>query len=213
MSEKVIAISGQPGAGSTTVGKLLAEKLELKYFSPGQLFKDISKGRITQKHYHPLFEKICEQKNLEIPQIDKSEKDSSAAINVWNSSIGENQSFHSVIDELQLKLAEKGNIVIDGKLSLRMIKSANLKIWFKASLEARVKRTSQREKLELEEAKKIVLKKEEKERRGWNKIYGFDYWEQENDADLVIDTSDLKPEEIVDKIISKLNDAGTRIRT
>ena len=204
MSYKVIAISGQPGAGTSSVAKLVSQKLSLDYFSPGQLFKDVSKGIISQTHYYSLFEEICKEKELEIPEIDRSHKDSTAAINVWNSSIGESKSFHYAIDELQLKLADKGNIVIDGKLSLKMIKKADLKIWLKASLEARVKRTGLREDLELEEAKKIVLEKEEKERKGWYKVYGFDYWDQEKEADIVIETSNLSVEEVTDKIIEKI---------
>ena len=51
MENLVIAISGLPGSGSTTIAKLLAKNLSLEYFSPGQLFKDIASGKYKEKSY------------------------------------------------------------------------------------------------------------------------------------------------------------------
>lgn len=198
---KVIAISGLPGAGSTTAGKIIANKLNLNYFSPGQLFKDISTGRVSQQHYYSLFRELCNRNNLKIPEF-KSQNDSLGVQNLWNTDFGKSKEFHNIIDELQIALANKGGIVIDGKLSLHMINWADLRVWLIASINKRMTRTSNRDNLPDANVSEIILSRENSEAEGWKNIYGFDYRKQESLADLIIDTSDFTPEEIAEKILS-----------
>ncbi|MBU5688211.1 MAG: AAA family ATPase, partial [Candidatus Aenigmarchaeota archaeon] len=68
----VIAVSGLPGSGSSTLSKLLAEKLNLNYFSPGEYFKDHS---------------------------NKSNQ-TSKALDVFKSGKGKEKKFHESIDEM-----------------------------------------------------------------------------------------------------------------
>lgn len=200
----VIAISGQPGAGSTTTSNILASRLNLRYFSPGRLFKDIAKGTVTDQYYYNLFKEKCDKLKISIPSRALSD-DSHATLELWNSSFGKSKSFHKIIDDLQKELAAKGNIVIDGKLSLNMIPRANVKIWLKASLPARALRAAGRDSLIPNEAQQVLASREQAEREEWKKMYGFDYWEQEKQADLVIDTSGKSPEEVVSLILEKLS--------
>jgi cytidylate kinase len=204
MPQRVIAISGQPGVGSTTVSKLIAEKLSVNYFSPGRLWKDLARGQLKDKPYYSIFKKLCDKRGIEIPELNEK-NDSHAVAKLWDLDFGKSKKFNESTDELQRKLAEKGNIIIDGKLSLRMIKNADIKIWLKASSDSRAERVSKRDSIDIAEAKQLLLFREEKEREEWKHIYGFDYFEQEKDAHLVIDTSNLLPEQIADKIIKCLN--------
>lgn len=199
----VIAISGKPGSGSTSVGKLLAGRLGLDYFSPGRLFKDISRGSLREQYYYDLFKELCDSKDLVIPEMMAGD-DSHGDIELWNSDFGKSKALHEVIDELQLRLAEKGGIVLDGKLSIRMIKNASVKVWLEASLAVRSKRTAARDGIDFSEAKVIVGEREEVEREEWGRIYGFDYFEQRDEADLLIDTSDMIPEMVVERIVAFL---------
>ncbi len=201
--EKLIVVSGMPGAGSTTVSKILAEKLSLNYFSPGQLFKDISKGKVKEQHYYKLFKTLSDERNLEIPDFN-SRNDSDAAINLWETPFGQSQELHEIIDELQLELAKKDNTILDGKLSIHMIPQATLKVWLKSSLDERAKRASKRDGLSQEQTKEIIKSREAKEREEWKKIYGIDYFDQEAQADLIIDSSDLSPQEVAEKIKANL---------
>ena len=170
----VIAISGLPGAGSSTISKLLAERLGLKYFSPGEYFKSHSK------------------------ELSESKK----ALDVFKSGKGMDKKFHESIDELQMKLAREGNIVICGKLSIWVLKDvADYKIWLDCSLEERVKRTAERDGLSVEEARKILEERERLEVEEWKKDYGIDYREQRKMADVVIDTTTLSKEEVYKRIM------------
>jgi len=204
MGNKVIAISGLPGAGSTTIGKSLAERLRLSYFSSGELFKDVARGTLETQHYYTRFKELCDSKNITIPKLS-AVNDSEAAAEVWKSEFGRSKEFHEAIDELQIKLANEGNIVIDGKLSLYMVKNADLKVWLKASLDKRAERLSQRDSMPLEEARTAIEARENQHQREWSRIYGLDYFQQEKEADTVIDTSDLISEQVTDKIIQTLN--------
>lgn len=205
MAQITIAISGIPGAGSSSVGRELARRLAIQYFSIGQLFKDIGSGNVKKQKYYPLFKALCDRAGLRIPDFS-AKNDSHAVINLWNSEFGSSKKFHKIIDRLQQELASKGNIVIDGKLALHMIPKADVKIWIKASIEERAKRISQREGIGAEEAVKIIKEREEKERKEWKIIYGFDYFEQEKMADLIIDASNIDAEMAADEIIEHLEE-------
>jgi CMP/dCMP kinase len=201
MEIKVIAISGMPGAGSSTIGKLLAQELSMKSFSPGQLFKDVALGKVKEQHYYKLLKHLCDLKGIKIPEM-KSDNNSKATIDLWNTEFGKSKEFHEVLDLLQIKLSKKDKIVIDGKLSLRMLTNADLKIWLTADIESRARRTAYRDKIDIEEAKKILIQRERKEREEFKKIYDFDYFDQENDADIVIDTSNYEARAVVDIILA-----------
>ncbi|MEM5799778.1 MAG: cytidylate kinase family protein [Candidatus Aenigmatarchaeota archaeon] len=171
----VIAVSGLPGSGSSTLSKLLAEKLNLNYFSPGEYFKDHS---------------------------NKSNQ-TSKALDVFKSGKGKEKKFHESIDEMQKRLAKKGNIVICGKLSILMLKDiADYKIWLDCSIEERAKRTAQRDGISYKEALKALKEREKLELEEWKKDYGIDYRKQKEMADLVIDTSNMSEKEVLEKVLN-----------
>ncbi len=174
--KNVICISGQPSCGTSTVAKIVAEKLGLDYFSPGQYFKKHSAGKETE-----------------------------SAVAVWKTEKGSSRSFHNDIDRLQLEIAEKGNVVFDGKLSIRMLKNSNLKVWLKADIEKRAERVAKRDSMDIGAALEKLKEKEVLERKNWKKIYGFDYFEQEKEADLVIDVTEISAAEAAEKILEFWN--------
>jgi len=179
----VIALSGLPGTGSSTAGKLLAKKLKLKYFSVGAWNKSHAK-KFSGKEV-------------------KGETDKSVV--VWRTKKGASSKFHFASDDISRKKAKQGNIVIDGKLAIWALKDiSDFSVWIKAPLSIRAKRIAGRDGITVEKAKKLVKEKEKLERKNWRRIYGFDYFVQEKEADLVINTAKKKPEEIVDLIISRL---------
>lgn len=170
----VIVISGQPGCGSSTAAKLLAKKLGLKHFSVGDYNKSHKEG-----------------------------KEADNAIEMWK--MRGLKKFHLDSDELARSWARKGNIVIDGKLQIRLARGCyDLSVWLKAGKKIRAGRYAERDKITMKDAGEKLGKKEKLEKENWMKIYGFNYFDQEKEADLVIDTGNKKPEEIVDIILKKL---------
>lgn len=204
----VIAISGQPGAGSTTASKILAHELALNHFSPGRVFKDLSLGVVKQQFYYTKLQQKCTERNIVLPDYSAA-NDTLAVLNLWDTEFGKSKTFHEILDQLQKDLAHEGKIVIDGKLSLRMLDSANVKVWLKASPHIRAQRTARRDTGDVHKLQEMLLQREQVERTEWKKIYGFDYWDQENMADLVIDTSNKDPAQVASEIVAYLSNSSS----
>ncbi len=179
----VIAVSGKPGAGTSTIARKLAERLGLKYFSPGQKFFKPSK------------------------QVD----DTHEALEKWKTREGSSKEFHEKIDYYQKELAKKRNVVICGKLSIWVLKDlADVKIWIDCFLDERVRRTARRDKISFEEAKHKITERERIETEEWKRMYGINRSDQCNMADIVVDSTNLTREETLNTILKRIKTISSR---
>jgi len=168
----VVAVSGKPGAGTSTIGKRIAQELDVDFFSVGEKFFKSSKKDET-----------------------------SEALETWKSDKGRNRDFHKKIDEYQREVAKKGDVVISSKLAIWILKDlADWNIWLECDFEERVRRSVQRDNIDPEEARRKIEERQRIEREQWKRIYGFDRNDQKQMADLVIDTTNLSVDEVLEKI-------------
>ncbi|MDR1126683.1 MAG: AAA family ATPase [Treponema sp.] len=165
-----IAISGKSGCGNTTVSRLVADKLGIKFINF-------------------TFRSLAQERGLDLREaLDLAEKD-----DAWDKEI----------DSRQVSLALEGSCVLGSRLAIWMLPQADLKVYLKASPEARAGRIVKREGGILEEVVRFTAERDSRDRERYLKLYNID-----NDvfgfADLVIDTDKLSPEDIAELIISRI---------
>jgi predicted cytidylate kinase len=177
MEKKVVTISGLPGSGTTTVAKMLAERTNLKYINVGMIFRELAE---KNKMSLEFFEKYCE----EHPEIDIE------------------------LDKKQEEMMKKGNVIMEGRLSgwiAHLKKIPAFKVWLDCDEKERIRRVIEREGGDFFEKKTETKKRIESEKRRYRKFYGIDI-EDKSIYDLIIDTTNMPPEEIVEKILDALKD-------
>ncbi|RLJ06058.1 MAG: hypothetical protein DRP18_01725 [Candidatus Aenigmatarchaeota archaeon] len=169
----IITISGVPGAGKTTVGKILAKKLGYEFFSMGDI-----RGRLAK------------ERGLDINQLNK---------------IGEKEDWTDrKTDEYQKKLGKRNNIVVESRLAYHFIPHS-VKIFLEVDPKTGAERVMKTERDDeryesIEETMEALEKRMESDRKRYKKYYGIDFPDKSK-FDLVIDTTDKTPEQVVNIIL------------
>lgn len=172
----VITIGGPPGAGTTTIAKGAAAELGLRYFSTGKIFRRIAEERGLD------VENLSEQAETEVDlEVDRQSREEAA----------------------------RRGVVIESKLAAWINEGvADYSFWLTAPLDVRAgrifndekKRTAE-EYSSLEEAKERVDKRFNEDKQRYAECYEIDLDDMDV-YDLVIDTSILGPEEVINKIVT-----------
>ena len=112
-------------------------------------------------------------------------------------------SYDIYVDTHQVELAKKESCVLGSRLAIWMLKEADLKVYLLASDEIRAKRILNREGGNLDEIKAFTAMRDGEDSRRYKKLYNIDNNDYSS-ADLIVDTADKNPEEIVELIIAEL---------
>jgi len=170
----IITLSGKAGSGKSTVAKQLAKKLKLKHYSIGDIMRQIAKER-----------------NVSLNELSKlAEKDKTIDLE---------------LDKKQIELRDKNDFIIDGRLTAYFLPFADLKVFLDCIDKTRTERIL-KEKRKDEKSKSItelikkIKQREQSERKRYEKLYKIDYYDQKF-YDLMIDTTNLSIEEVVDNIM------------
>jgi len=171
----VITISGTPGSGKSTVAELLEEKLGLRYVYSGMIFREqAEKNKMTLEE----FGRYCEQNS----KIDKK------------------------LDEQQVEILKQGDVILEGRLAGWLAyrnKIPAFKVMLDTDVDTRAGRIVKRENGDVEKRKTEMNKREQSEAKRYKNHYNIDL-KDTSIYDLVVDSGDKNPEEIVDLILSKL---------
>jgi len=165
-----IAVSGKSGCGNTTVSRMLAEKLGLRFINF-------------------TFRSLAQEKGLTLAEVlERAATDDS-----WDREV----------DTRQLRLArENGGCVLGSRLAIWMLEEADLKVYLTANDEIRAARIAKREGGNLKEVAAFTAERDSQDHNRYLRIYNID-----NDnyqlVDMLINTNNLKPDEIVQMIIAE----------
>jgi len=135
------------------------------------------------------FRQLAHEKNLTLAQIIENAKT--------------DDSYDIEVDTKQVELAKKQSCVLGSRLAIWMLKEADFKVYLYASEQTRAERILNREGGSLEEIKKFTAMRDEQDSIRYKRLYKID----NNDysfADLIVDTANYKPEQIVELILAKL---------
>lgn len=176
----IITITGDEGAGKSTVAEKLAEKLGFERYYIGQMRRDAAKKKgMTLAEYNKFGETN--------PETDVE------------------------IDDYQKHLGEeKDNFIIEGRTSWFLIPHS-FKIYIKVDPRVGAERVfedlqhenKRNEGSNLNTVEDVIYnnkKRRESDDMRYKKYYGKDCFNEEN-FDLVVDTTDLTPEEVLEEIL------------
>lgn len=105
--------------------------------------------------------------------------------------------------QVEMAMAEK-DCVLGSRLAIWMLKDADLKVYLTASPARRAERIFKREGGSLEERLEQTERRDANDSARYRRIYGIDNCDT-SPADLVIDTDDRTPAQIVEMIVQEVD--------
>lgn len=171
-----ITISGPIGSGKTTVCTLLSNRLGIRCVISGRIFRQ-----------------MAEEQGLSLAEFGRlAESD---------------PRFDRMLDEQMVETAKANeDVILEGRLVAHMLSRNGipaLKVYLDAPLLTRVMRVMERDGGDLEKAKADLLEREECEAVRYRQYYGIDIRDK-SIYDLIVDTGELTPEQVVDRIIEAM---------
>ena len=212
---KQIAIDGPAGAGKSTVAKEIAKRLEFVYIDTGAMYRTLALACIkcgVNLEDEIKVSETAEKADLDIRYIDGvqhmflegEDVNSEIRTEIVSKAASDTSKFIRVREHLvslQQRLAEKYNVVMDGRdIGTVVLPNADLKIFLTASVSVRAER---RFKEYAEKGIKCDLKalQEEIAQRDYNDSHRENSPLKQAEDAILVDTSFMDIEEVVEKIL------------
>ncbi len=173
-----ITISGPIGSGKSTVGKIIAKKLDLQFFSGGSIFREEAKKHGMTVEEFNTFSETHREIDLDLDNMQLN------------------------------YLREHDNIVFESRLAGWLCSKNGieaLKIFLDASENVRFKRVRNRESHSDDDSlKDLIRSRERSEHMRYLQLYGLDYSDH-SFYDLYINTDDMLADEVAEIAIRHCN--------
>ncbi len=175
-----ITIGGVSGTGTSTIARMLAERLDLKKYSGGDMQRmNAAEKGMTIEQYDAYLK--------EHPELDN-------AIEERQKLLGETEN----------------NFVLESRIGWSVIPGAfKIKLDCELDERIRRITTDDKERIahtkdSFENTKEKTLAREATYQMRFNELYGIEDWNSDEHFDLVIDATAISPEEIIDQIMAYL---------
>ena len=191
----LIIVSGFAGSGKSTLTEALAAHFGLDFVHASDLLKKLQKQGASG--------------------LDTSR--TKAGSGFWESDEGKKYlherqkdgSMDKELDRLLLKIAEKGNVVLDSWTMPWLCKSG-FKIWLEVSAKERARRVAERDGLDKKIVLAKILERDKITAEIYKKLYGFDLSPDKKVFDLIIAGDGLRVEDVQKIAISNIEENYAR---
>lgn len=179
MKKEIIALCGNISSGKSSVGEKLSQVLSMEHYKASDKFRSWAReADMTLVEYNEYVKKN--------PELDRK----------MEMSTGEYAKEHN-------------KIIIDARLGFFVV-PYSFKVYLSVDLDTAtsrmmgdlVRRGEEEKYSSFAEAKQAIISRENAERDRYLKLYGVDIRDKKN-FDLIVDTSHLTPDEVVNKIVSE----------
>ena len=209
-----IAIDGPSAAGKSTISDIIAEKLGYTHLDTGAMYRAVAYETFKENI------QIDDEENI-VKMIDRMDldmkpdgrvflngKDISKEIRTNEMSMGASNvskllGVRAALVAMQQKICEKGGYILDGRdIGTVVLKDAPVKIFMVASAEARAKRRVEQNREKGIEGDDYETILHEIEKRDYQDSHRQNSPLKQADDAVLIDTSELTIEQVVDKVMS-----------
>ena len=172
----VICVAGMSGCGKSTAAKRLATRYGLRYFSGGDMLKALA----VETGYKPCGRGWWETEEGRsfLQQRSKDHK------------------FDKRVDEELMNWARRGNVVLDSWTMPWLLKEGAFKVWLEVSPDERARRLARRNRISVEEARRVLEVKDGETRGIFKRLYGFGLGADFSPFDLILDANLLESGEV-----------------
>jgi cytidylate kinase len=210
-----IAIDGPAAAGKSTIAKKVAQKLQYTYIDTGAMYRALTHKAIelgiNMDSDHDLASLLEETTIQLIPEnggqsvwidgIDCSEDIRSREVTAAVSKVAAQPTVREMMVEKQRELADGAGVVMDGRdIGTAVLPDADLKIFMTASVDERAERRFQENEKRGIHSSLSLLKEEIEKRDRADSEREVSPLRKADDA-ILVDTTSLSIEEVVDKLI------------
>jgi cytidylate kinase len=177
----LVLISGYAATGKSTLGRALAKRLGIPYYSGGDALMRLARKMGFNAKGRKWWDTEEGMRFLRMRE--------------------ENFEFDRKVDEELVQIAKEGSAVIDGWV-IPWLVDDGFKVWLKADLETRAARLAKRGKMGYEEALKVLKEREERNRELYMRLYGIKWGEDLAPFHLVLDSTRLGKEDVLRVVLT-----------
>jgi cytidylate kinase len=181
----IVTVSRESGSGGEEIARAVAKKLNYEYISKESIYKEI------EEHGKKWLEWVAD--------LDEH------APSTWERFDRSYVAYLALVEHCILKNALKNNVVILGRGGNWLLKDLpfTLRIRIIATAEDRARKLSERLGLDMETARKKLKYRDHERFVYYQRAYSRD-WTNPNDYDMTLNTSHMKFDESVDRILSEI---------
>lgn len=221
-----IAIDGPAGAGKSTLARRIAERLGILYVDTGAMYRALTWKALANK---VNLKDKAELRNLAVRSditlaynmgqvrvfcdgTEVTDEIRSPEVSRWVPVVAADEEVRAIMVEKQQAIAREQSVVMDGRdIGLCVLPDADYKFYLTASLEERARRRAKElvkkgYKVNFQEVKEEIR---ERDKLDTERLVGPLTVLPDS---IVIDTSDMSPDEVVSRVLSLIGEDGNVIQ-